>query len=50
MFGFGKKKDVGPREVPFESLNYRAQQERLARDNPVLAQRLIDSDRFWRDQ
>jgi hypothetical protein len=45
---FGKKSDE-PRRVPFESLNYRAQQERRAETNPVLAQRLIDEDRYNRE-
>lgn len=47
MFGFGKR-DKSPREVPIESLNYRAQQERRAQSDPVLAQRLIDQDRYER--
>ncbi len=46
---FGSKKKSQEREIPFGSLNYRAQQERLARNNPVLAQRLIDQDRFNRE-
>lgn len=44
---FGR--EASPYEPPFASLNHRAQLERRARHDPVRAQRLIDEDRYIRD-
>jgi hypothetical protein len=51
MGWFGKKKrdETKPRPVPFEAMNYENQQRERAKTDPVLAQRLIDDERRWRE-
>lgn len=48
---FGRKKSDAsePPRVPFATMRYEDQQRERAKTDPVLAARLIDEERRWRD-